>query len=123
MFYGIKPDTDALVEFVRLYLQRYDPVESPILLSGGSWGSVRSILFAEAAMNRAIPIRGIMVTAEGTILSVIEADSYYAALIPGFTWVAWPHHRLLPVLQNDRTKAIAERRAQTTRSLRAQTPR
>ena len=96
MFYGIKPDTDALVEFVRLYLQRYDPVESPILLSGGSWGSVRSILFAEAAMNRAIPIRGIMVTAEGTILSVIETDSYYAALIPGFTWVPWPHHRLLP---------------------------
>ena len=25
LFYGIKQDTDSLVEFVRLYLQRYDP--------------------------------------------------------------------------------------------------
>jgi carboxypeptidase C (cathepsin A) len=108
MFYGIKQDTDSLVEFVRLFLQRYDPAESPIFLTGGSWGSIRSILVADAAMNRGIPIRGIMVSAEGAILSITGTDSYYAALVPGFALVAFTHHRLPPDLQSDRTKAIAE---------------
>lgn len=111
MFYGIKQDTDSLVEFVRLFLQRYDPAESPIFLSGGSWGSVRSILVADAAMNRGIPIRGIMVSAEGAILSIIGTDSYYATLVPGFTLVAFTHHRLPTDLQNDRNHAVAEAQA------------
>jgi pimeloyl-ACP methyl ester carboxylesterase len=110
-FYGIKQDTDSLVEFVRLYLQRFDPAESPVFLSGGSWGSVRSILVADAAINRGIPIRGIMVSAEGAILSIIGTDPYYATLIPGFTLVAFTHHRLAPDLRGDRNKAIADAQA------------
>jgi len=110
-FYGIKQDTDSLVEFVRLYIQRFDPAESPIFLSGGSWGSVRSILVADAALNRGIPIRGIMVSAEGAIFSIAGTDSYYATLIPGFTLVAFTHHRLTSDLQTDRTKAIGESQA------------
>lgn len=108
LFYGIKQDTDSLVEFVRLYLQRYDTSESPLFLSGGSYGSIRSILVAEAAMDRGIPIRGIMVTAEGAILSVIGSDSYYATLIPGFTFVALNYSKLSADLMADRARAIAE---------------
>ncbi|MFO1467922.1 MAG: hypothetical protein U1F35_16025 [Steroidobacteraceae bacterium] len=108
LFYGIKQDTDSLVEFVRLYLQRYDASESPLFLSGGSYGSIRSILVAEAAMDRGIPVRGIMVTAEGAILSVIGSDSYYATLIPGFTTVAFVHNKLTADLMADRARVIEE---------------
>lgn len=108
LFYGIKQDTDSMVEFMRMYLQRYVTSESPLFLSGGSWGSVRSILVAEAAMDRGIPVRGIMITAEGAILSVIGSDSYYATLIPGFTAVAL-HYRKLPAdLMVDRDRTIEE---------------
>jgi carboxypeptidase C (cathepsin A) len=108
MFYGIKPDVDSLVEFMRSYIQRFDPVESPVFLSGGSWGSVRSILVADAAINRGIPVQGIMISAEGAILSVVGTDTYYTTLIPGFTLVAHTHHKLAADLQADRAKAIAE---------------
>jgi carboxypeptidase C (cathepsin A) len=110
LFYGIKPDTDSLVEFIRLYLQRFDTVESQIFLCGGSWGSARSILVAEAAMNRGIPIRGIMITAEAAILSLIGTDTYYTALIPGFTLVAHTHHKLAADLQADRSAALTQAR-------------
>src|SRR5262249_31372325 len=63
------------------------------------------------ATNRGIPIRAIMVSAEGAILSIIGTDSYYATLIPGFTLAAFTHHRLSPDLQNDRNKTIAEAQA------------
>jgi carboxypeptidase C (cathepsin A) len=110
LFYGIKPDTDSLVEFIRLYLQRFDNVESQIFLSGGSWGSARSILVAEAAMNRGIPIRGIMISAEAAIMSLTGTDTYYTSLIPGFTLVAYTHHKLAADLQADRSWALAQAR-------------
>jgi carboxypeptidase C (cathepsin A) len=96
---------------MRLYLQRYDTSESQIFLSGGSWGSVRSILVADAAMKRGIPIRGIMVSAEGASLSLLGTDVAYANLVPGFAVIAQAHHKLPPDLQSDRAKAIAEAKA------------
>lgn len=108
LFYGIKQDTDSMVEFMRMYLQRYDTSASPLFLSGGSYGSIRSILVADAAMDRGIPVRGIMITAEGAILSVIGSDSYYATLIPGFTSVALHYGKLSADLMADRHRTLEE---------------
>jgi carboxypeptidase C (cathepsin A) len=111
LFYSIKGDRDSLVEFVRLYLQAYDPAESQIFLSGGSYGSIRSILVADAATKRGIPIRGIMISAEGASLSLTGTDIAYANLIPGFAVIAQAHGKLPPDLQADRSKAISEAKA------------
>lgn len=108
LFYNIKGDRDSLVEVIRIYLQRYDLYESQIFLSGGSYGSIRSVLVADAAMNRGINIRGIMVSAEGMSLSVLGTEIAFANLIPGFTVVAHAHGKLPADLQADRAKAIAE---------------
>jgi carboxypeptidase C (cathepsin A) len=114
LFYGVKADRDSLVEVMRLYLQRYDPFESPIFLMGGSYGSIRSVLVADAAMNRGIPIRGIMITAEGVSLSVNGTDLHYSILMPGFTIVAHAHKKLPADLQSDRDKAVAAAKKWTT---------
>ncbi|MFC4312369.1 hypothetical protein ACFPN2_25020 [Steroidobacter flavus] len=114
LFYNIKGDRDSLVEVMRLYLQRYDLFESDLFLSGGSWGSVRSILVADAAMKRGIPIRGIMISAEGASLALIGTDTAFANLIPGFAVVAQAHGKLPADLQGDRSKAIAEAKAWAT---------
>jgi carboxypeptidase C (cathepsin A) len=111
LFYNIKGDRDSLVEVMRIYLQRYDLHESPIFLSGGSYGSIRSVLVADAAMNLGINIRGIMVSAEGMSLSVLGTEIAYANLIPGFTVVAHAHGKLPADLQADRAKAIEEAKA------------
>jgi carboxypeptidase C (cathepsin A) len=108
LFYSIKADRDSLVEVVRLYLQAYDTAESQIFLSGGSYGSIRSILVADAAMKRGIPIRGIMISAEGASMSLTGTDIAYANLIPGFAVIAQAHGKLPPDLQADRAKAISE---------------
>ncbi|MCP1469779.1 carboxypeptidase C (cathepsin A) [Sphingobium sp. OAS761] len=111
LFYGIKADRDALVEVVRLYLQRFQTTDAPIFFTGGSWGSVRSILVADAAIDRGIPVRGIMVSAEGASLSITGSETYYANLIPGFAVIAQAHGKLPADLQADRAKAIAEAKA------------
>jgi carboxypeptidase C (cathepsin A) len=111
LFYSIEGDRDSLVEVMRIYLQRYDLAESPLFLSGGSWGSVRSILVADAAIKRGIPIRGIMVSAEGASLSLLGTDTAYMNLIPGFAVIAQAHGKLPPDLQPDRSKAIAQAKA------------
>lgn len=108
LFYNIRGDRDSLVEVMRLYLQRYDPAESAIFLSGGSYGSIRSILVADAAIQRGIPIRGIMISAEGASLGLIGTDTAYANLVPGFAVIAQAHGKLPPDLQSDRRKAIDE---------------
>ena len=111
LFYNIKGDRDSLVEFMRIYLQRYDLFESQIFLSGGSYGSIRSVLVADAAMKRGINIRGIMVSAEGMSLSLLGSDTAFANLIPGFTVIAHAHGKLPSDLQSDRAKAIDEAKA------------
>ena len=85
-----------------------------MFLSGGSYGSIRSILVADAAIKRGIPIRGIMVSAEGASLSLIGTDTAYANLVPGFAVIAQAHGKLPPDLQADRSKAIAEAKAWAT---------
>lgn len=107
LFYGILPDRDSLVEFMRIYLKRYDPAESPIFLTGESYGSIRSVLVAQGAMERGIPIQGIMISAEGITLGLNGNDLGYAVSLPAFTVAAWAHHLLPPDLQADRNRAIA----------------
>lgn len=111
LFYGIVPDRDSLVEFIRIYLKRYDPAESPIFLTGESYGSIRSVLVAEGAMERGIPIQGIMISAEGITLGLNGNDLGYAVSMPAFTMAAWVHHLLPPDLQADRDRAIAASKA------------
>lgn len=111
LFYDIKGDRDSLVEVMRIYLQRYDLTESPLFLSGGSYGSIRSMLVADAAIKRGMSIRGIMVSAEAASSSLLGTDTAYMNLIPGFAVVAQAHGKLPPDLQSDRSKAIAEAKA------------
>ena len=106
LFYGMLPDRDALVEFMRIYLKRYDPAESPIFLTGESYGSIRSVLVAQGATERGIPIQGIMISAEGITLGLNGNDLGYAVSLPAFTVAAWVHHLLPPELQADRNRAI-----------------
>ncbi|SEJ98772.1 hypothetical protein SAMN05518849_12341 [Sphingobium sp. AP50] len=95
-----------MVDIVRLYLRRYQTTDAPIFLTGGSWASVRSIMVADAALGRGIPIRGVIVSAEGLSLATIGSDSYYANLIPGFAVIAQAHGKLTADLQTDRDKVV-----------------
>jgi hypothetical protein len=51
-----------------------------------------------------------MITAEAAILSLIGTDTYYTALIPGFTLVAHTHHKLAADLEADRSAALTQAR-------------
>ena len=109
LFYGIKQDSDSLVEFVRLYLQRYDPSESQISCQAVATAAFAQFSWPTRRSNVGFRFEAIVTSARGcAILSVIGSDSYYATLIPGFTLVAHTHRKLSPELQADRERAIEE---------------
>lgn len=108
LFYSTAGDAESITEFIRVYLKRYDVSNPPIFLTGGSYGSMRSALVAERAARRGIPIRGLMVSAQGMTYSLMGSDLYLSLLIPTFTVAAQAHGKLPPDLQADRDRAMRE---------------
>lgn len=116
LFYSMDGDAESITEFIRVYLKRYDLSNPPIFLTGGSYGSMRSALVAERAARRGIPVRGLMISAQGITYGYEGSELYSSWLIPTYTLAAQAHGRLPPDLQADRARAKreAEEWSQTT---------
>lgn len=107
-FHGFQEDLDAVGEFIRLYLTRYNRWDSPKFLMGESYGSRRAAgLSSLLARRHGIDLNGIILVSAGSLgqqygnFGMLE----YAINLPHFAATAWYHKRLPSDLQ---TKPLRE---------------
>ncbi|HJZ49821.1 MAG TPA: peptidase S10 [Roseiflexaceae bacterium] len=103
-FWSVKGDIEALSEFIRLYLNRYGRMTSPLFVCGESYGTFRAAGLADHLLTKNIALSGLILVS--AILN-FQASEYakgndlpYALLLPTFTAAAWYHHKLPADLQD-----------------------
>jgi carboxypeptidase C (cathepsin A) len=111
-FWGVKGDIEAFSEFIRLYITRNERWSSPLFLFGESYGTTRSAGIAGYLADRGISFNGITLLSTVLNFETLEDnftnDQPYIFLIPSFTMIAGYHHKLLPDLAQDLTRARQE---------------
>lgn len=99
-YYSVDGDLQILGEFIYCYLDLFSLWNSPIYLSGGSYGTMRCCGLADNLLQYDIAVNGILLNGcafeTGTIHS--ERDNYIPdlLLIPTCAATAWYHKRLWP---------------------------
>jgi carboxypeptidase C (cathepsin A) len=102
-YWSVKGDIESLAEFIRLYLNRYGRMTSPLFLCGESYGTFRAAGLADHLLAKNIAVSGLVLIS--AILN-FQASEYakgndlpYALLLPTFTAAAWYHKKLPADLQ------------------------
>jgi len=108
-YWSVKGDIESLAEFIRLYLNRYGRMTSPLFLCGESYGTFRAAGLADHLLTKNIALSGIILVS--AILN-FQASEYakgndlpYALLLPTFTAAAWYHQKLPADLQSQPLRA------------------
>src|SRR3954453_4010530 len=98
-YWSVKGDIEALAEFIRLYLNRYGRMTSPLFLCGESYGTFRAAGLADHLLTKNIAVSGLILISAVLNFQASEYakgnDLPYALLLPTFTAAAW-HHQKLP---------------------------
>lgn len=111
-FWGLKGDTEAFGEFVRMYISRYERWSSPLYLFGESYGTTRSASVAGYLEDRGIAFNGVVLLS--TVLNFeslsfgLTNDLPYPLYLPTYMMIAAYHHKLAPELTQDLAKTRAE---------------
>jgi len=115
-FYDFKKDIESVGDFIRLYATRYQRWNSPKFLIGESYGTTRAAGLSGYLQERhGMYLNGIMLVS--SILSFQTAhfetgnDLPYILFLPTYAATAWYHGRLVPDLQADLQKTLAEAEA------------
>ncbi len=113
-FWGVRGDIEAMGEFVRLFLTRFERWESPLFVAGESYGTTRAAGVSQYLADHGIGLNGVMLISTvmnfQTIRFAPGNDVPYALHLPTYTATAWYHKKLPADLQKDLEKAIEESR-------------
>ncbi len=99
-FHGVQSDRDAIGEFIRLYLTRYQRWSSPLFLVGESYGTFRAAGLAGDLIEKGIAFNGIILVSSVLQLQTLLFDSGNdLPYLPSYAATAWYHGRLAKDLQ------------------------
>jgi carboxypeptidase C (cathepsin A) len=98
-FYEVQRDIEVAVDFVRLFVTRYDRWLSPQFLVGESYGAARAVGMARRLQDRhGLYVSGLILLSSALNLAVISFDPGndlpYALSLPSYTAVAQYHGQL-----------------------------
>jgi carboxypeptidase C (cathepsin A) len=80
-FWGVEQDTEALAEFIRLYLIQAGRMSSPVFLTGESYGGFRAATITrELQKNTGISPSGLILVSPALEFALIHGEDY--ALLP-----------------------------------------
>ncbi len=107
MFYNSQGDIDSIVEFIRLYLTRYEAWQTPVYISGESYGTYRAAGMAEPLLNAGVPLHGVILvsTALGGTGGTLS-DLPYVLLAPSYTAAAFAQKKLPEDLRGNLTETL-----------------
>jgi carboxypeptidase C (cathepsin A) len=110
-FHNYKQDISHVADFIQLFVTRNNRWESPKLLAGESYGTVRAVGLAHSLMdNYYMPMNGIILVSSVLDYGLRdrESDMYYPLILPTYTSVAGFHQKLAPELLKDMPATIKE---------------
>jgi carboxypeptidase C (cathepsin A) len=106
---GVQGDLQSVGEFIRMYLIRYDRMESPLFLAGESYGSFRAAGLAGYLIDRGIAFNGVVLIGTTLNLETIWSrsdDLVYVLELPTYAADAWYHKKVSADLQRKDLKTF-----------------
>src|SRR5215467_2352394 len=101
-FYSTLGDIASVAEFVRVFLTRFDAWDSPVFLTGESYGTWRAAGVAEGLQQKNIKIAGVILISGGVAAGNVASDDMRAALfVATRAATAFYYKKLSPDLQSD----------------------
>jgi len=112
-FHDFKKDIEAVGEFIRLYVTRFQRWSSPKFLIGESYGTTRAAGLSGYLQDRhGLYLNGIMLISTvldfQTISFTPGNDLPYILFLPTYAATAWYHSKLPEALQRDLFACLAE---------------
>jgi carboxypeptidase C (cathepsin A) len=91
-FYGVEQDTDALADFIRLYLIDAERLASPVFLAGESYGGFRAATITRALQkSRGISPSGLVLISPALEFALLSGEDYdplpWALALPSYAAV------------------------------------
>lgn len=117
VFHNVDEDIKSIAEFIRLYTTNNGRWESPKLLIGESYGTMRAALLVEYLQEKMyMHLNGIIMVSSVLDYQTVDRsdrqnEMTYMLYLPSFTAAAWYHKKLPPDLLQDRDKALQESKA------------
>ena len=104
-FYGVEEDLYSIADFIRLFLTRYNRWDSPKLLIGESYGTLRAVGLANLLQDHYfIDINGLVLVSLvldlQTLSEIPSEDIPPITTLPSLAAIAQYHHQLSPELSN-----------------------
>ncbi|MEO1009160.1 MAG: alpha/beta hydrolase fold domain-containing protein [Planctomycetota bacterium] len=105
-YHGLESDTNAVADFIRLYITREQRWRSPKIIAGESYGTTRAAALAQRLYTRhGITVSGVVLVSPvldfQTIRFGASNDLPYAMFLPTYAATAW-YHDALPEQQQQR---------------------
>ena len=110
-FLNTRGDLASTAEFIRLYLTRFDLLNTPVFLAGESYGTWRASGAAEALEKKGVRVAGVILISGGIQMGKVSPDAVRTALfVAARTATAFYHKKLAPELLRDEKATLAEAR-------------
>ena len=104
-------DLASTAEFIRLYLTRFDLLNTPVFLAGESYGTWRASGAAEALEKKGVRVAGVILISGGVQMGKVSPDAIRTALfVASRTATAFYHKKLAPELLRDEKATLDEAR-------------
>jgi carboxypeptidase C (cathepsin A) len=99
-YFSLEGDLQILGEFIHSYIDISERWNSPIYLSGISYGTLRCCGLADNLLQYGIPVKGVILSGCAFNYSTLDSERDKAMpdwlLVPTFAATAWYHKRLWP---------------------------
>jgi len=105
-FYQTRGDAESVAEFIRVYRNRFDADDAPLILAGESYGVTRAAAVADLLERRGTRVSGTILIGLALPLGDLNADQRTALNIPTYTATAFINRKLGAELQGDMQSAL-----------------
>lgn len=100
-FYQTRGDAESVAEFVRVYRNRFEAWDAPLLLAGESYGVTRAAGVADVLQRRRITVAGTVLIGLALPLGRLPDEMRTALMVPTYAAAAFANRKLGQDLQSD----------------------
>src|SRR5262245_50408517 len=100
-FYQTRGDAESVAEFIRVYRNRFDAADAPLILAGESYGVTRAAGVADTLERRGIRVSAAILIGLALPLGNSDANLRTALNVPTYTATAFANRKLAADLQAD----------------------
>ncbi len=113
-FYQTRGDAESVAEFIRVYRNRFDANDTPIVLAGESYGVTRAAAVADILERRGSRVSGAVLIGLALPLGSTTEAQRTVHYVPTYTATAFAHRKLGAELQADLQSTLRKAEAWAT---------